>query len=91
MPMQPLRFDRDDHSFFKHDVASPPQHRFLLMEPGPHAVPDERRGVIDPMLLEFLDDERVDLTGRNARATTINRLAVHVQRQLIPATLLQSW
>ena len=78
--MQALRLDCENHAVFQHGFAAFAQHRFLLMEPGAHAVPNQRRRIFDAVLSEFIDHELVDISRRAARGAALDRAAVDIQR-----------
>src|ERR1700682_1055748 len=90
MPMEALRLNREDHPPFQDDFAALAQHRLLLVKPWSHTVPNQRCGVIDPLLFELLYRKRVDLTGSHAGAAPADGLAVDLKGQFVAAQLFRA-
>ena len=63
VPVQSLGLDSENHAVFQHDFTVFPEDRLLLVEPGAHAVPNQRGGIFDPLFFEIVYDECVNFAG----------------------------
>ena len=78
VPVLSLGLHGEDHSVLQHDFTVFPENRLLLVEPGAHAVSDQRGGVINSFFFESVYDECVNFAGCHARTAALDRPAMNV-------------
>src|SRR6185437_16805608 len=60
----------------------------LLVEPGAHAVSDQRRRILNVAFFEFIDDKLKDVAGRATRRAAFDGAAMDIQCHRVALLLL---